>query len=460
MFPSRLAALLVLALLQAPAPAATLPEGRAWSGRTWPTHVVQRADSKFGKAIHRILAPGNLRGRAQDDVVAELLRLGPDSVPALFAHFSGTMEGPFPDVTERPPADEDAVLPPVPDEEAILIATLRQHSAERVVSAVASATVLASVDVKLVGMRVLGQVGGASAVDAWIDTMTTLEPIHLERLFVQTPTEGALARILETGDAAFELLAQRASAVEPRLLPSIVRALGASDRSSGIDVLLALLGHDANLDAVLLAELGRLAERTVGAPDESTLARIRPFTSHADWRVRREAISTLARVHAVDAHPVLVAALDDEERLIAETAAWALRKLSGLDLGGDTAAWTSWFEREHEWWITAGAHAIEALGAEDRKQVLAAVGELQSRRLYRHEAARAIAPLLERDDPELAVAIASALGGLGSRTAREALVRALESRHESVRMAAWGALKLITRRDLPLEPHAWADVVR
>lgn len=427
----------------------------------WPTYTPQRTDSKFGREIGRILSPNQLRGRVHEDVVAELARLGPDAAPALFASLAGTMEGPRPDTTEAPDSDDDSsALPEVPREDLILFDALKQLPRGRVVPAVTSAALRSGVDVKLVGVRVLGAVGGAQAVDAWVDILLAIEPLQLQRTYVQAPTEAALVRIFGSEDAAFDALLARLRTAEARILPAIVRALGASGRSRGADALVLLLGRESALDLVVLGQLGRLVESTLGTLSEEQLSWVRPFASDADWRVRREAHAALARVQDVPSYGLFVTALEDDQRLVAQAALWSLRRMSGQDFEQDGKAWSAWFEAELAWHDTEGARWTALLQSAEPARVLEAAGALAAHPVFRHEAARALAPLLERAEPSIAAGIATVLGTLRSPAATPRLVQALASEQETVRSAAWGALKQLTGRDLPLEPQAWACVAR
>ncbi|MBI5364973.1 MAG: hypothetical protein HZA53_17480 [Planctomycetes bacterium] len=453
--------LLLITALAALATAGASSPVRAGAESKWPTSTPQRTDSKFGREICRVLGPSRLRGRVHEDVVLELARLGPDAVPALFAYLAGTMEGPEPEATETPaPDDESVTLAEVPREDVILLDVLKQFPRARVVPAVTAAMLRGSVDVKLVGMRVLGEVGGAQAVDAWIDVLVAVDPLHLQRAYVQAPTEAALVAVLESEDAAFGALLARIRTVEPRILPAIVRALGASGRSKGVDPLVALLGRTSDLDLIVLAQLGRLVENTLGSLPEEKLSWVRPFASDADWRVRREAIATLARVQDVPSYALFVAALEDDQRLVAQTALWSLRKASGLDFEEDAKAWTAWFDAEIEWYETEGARWTALLQSEDAAEVIEAAGALAAHPIFRHETARALAAPLARSAPETGAALAGILGTLQSPAALPSLVQALGSEHEGVRTAAWSALKLVTGRDLPLEARAWAEMAR
>lgn len=434
----------------------------ASGARTWPTFLPQRTDSKFGREILRILNPVQLRGRVHEEVVDELVKLGPDASAALFAFLAGTMEGPQPEVNEAPvpDTDEPVVLPEVPRDDVIVLDALKRLPPAKTVPAIAAAVLHGNVDVKLVGLRALGEIGGPRAVDAWIDGMTSIEPMHLGRAYLQAPTEEALAKLLERDSQAFETLATRAKSLEPRILPAVVRSLAASGRAKAIDVMLALLGRDAALDLVVLAQVGRLVESTLGTLPEEKLTWIRPYLTDQDWRIRREATAALGRAHDYRSFDAFLAAFDDEQHLVGQTALWTLRRISGQDFGDDAKAWREWFGAELDWFETDGVRWMQGLEDEDPGRVTEAAGELTRHALFRHEVAHALLPLLHSPQASLASAIAQLLGALGSPAAETELVRALESEHEAVRKSAWAALQQLTGKSWPLDAAAWKTVLQ
>src|SRR6186713_30320 len=101
-FASALAAFIVASAAALPASAGDSP-----ASSRWPSFAPQRTDSRFGRAIYKILDPNKLRGRIHEELVSEIVALGPDAVPALFAYLSGTMEGPEPEYTPAPEVPEE-----------------------------------------------------------------------------------------------------------------------------------------------------------------------------------------------------------------------------------------------------------------------------------------------------------------------------------------------------------------
>lgn len=427
----------------------------------WPAHMPARTDSRHGRAVTRIMNPNELRGRVHEEVVAELAALGPEAATTLFAYMTGTIEGPQPDFSEPPPGDPDdpRFAHALPREDVILLDALAALPAEKVVPQITSAALHGGVDVKIVAMRCLGEFGGASAVDAWLDLMTSLEPLHLERAYVHAPTEGALGAILRRDPAALALLSTRVKQAEARILPAIVRSVSESRNARGVPVLLALLGRDSALDRVVLSETARLAEETIGTLPEDQLNWMRPFAVDDDWLVRREALAALGRLGDFRSWPTIVEALGDGQRLVSQTAAWSLRRMSGKDFGADAAAWTEWFESELSWFEDDGARWTRVLEDTEAARVLEAVGHLAEHPLFRHEIGSSLAPLLRRDDRQLVLALVAVLGNLGTRTVAGPLVGLLARDDEELRLAAWAALQKLTGEKLPRDSAAWSAYV-
>ncbi len=449
-----LAAFLAASALALPAPAAEFGH--------WPNYLPQRTDSKFGRAITRIMNPVTLRGRVHEEVVAELVALGPDAAPTLFAYLSGTIEGPEPDYSapaEEPPPATRADAHSLPREDVILLDVLSRLPAEKVVPQLAAAALHAGVDVKLVALRCLGEIGGASAVDAWLDTLTSLEPVQLERAFVQSPSESALTAILRRDPVALTVLSARVKAAEARLLPAIVRAVGATRSARGIDVLIALLGRDPELDRVVVAQTAHLAEETVGTLTDEQLNWIRPFAADEDWLVRREALAALGRLGDFRSYATLIGALGDPQRLVAQTANWSLRRMTRQDHGYDADAWRGWFEQELAWFEDDGARWTRVLEDTDPARILEAVTNLTQHPLFRHEVCTSFLPLLQSSSRDVVLSMIEVLGNLGSRAAVSSLVNVLARDDEGLRNAAWAALVKLTGEKLPKDANAWSGYV-
>lgn len=434
-----------------------------WGDAGWPSWTPQRTDSRYGRAVLELLDPSRLRGRVQEEAVADLVKLGPESIPVLFSFLAGTLEGPAPEYDDAGPGADGPnpyTSDPLRDDVVVLDALKRLPSDEVTARVAAAITGKATLNVRLVGMHVLSEVGGARAVEVWLDSAGGIEDIHLQRAYVQGPVEGALASLLQRDASGFAPLSQVAKSVDRKLAPAIVRAVSAAGRGQGVDVLLSMLGRDRELDLVLLPEIAALTEASLGTLPDEKLSWIRPFLGDEDWRVRRAAAVALGRVQDFRSYGELIACLSDEQRLVGQSALWSLERMSKASLGEKAGDWQRWFEAEIRWLESKGARLVANLEDEDSARVLEAVRELCQHRLFRHETAQAISRLLNNREPSLVSGVCAALSQLESMRAAPALVDALDNPDESARSAAWAALCKLTGRALPLDASTWSHAIR
>jgi hypothetical protein len=143
------------------------------------------------------------------------------------------------------------------------------------------------------------------------------------------------------------------------------------------------------------------------------------------------------------------------EPLVATPARAALRAIAGADLGQDPEAWLAWREREFEWADAHVERVFEELLADDPGRVSAAIGELTRHPFFRHDAAAAIAAVVDREDPAIARVACTALVSLRSTRAIPWLVAALDVADEERAELLRSTLRDLTGLDLPAEAEAW-----
>lgn len=268
--------------------------------------------------------------------------------------------------------------------------------------------------------------------------------------------QGCLAR-----DASgFDRLPGRYREVRQELQLAIARGVSEVGGERALVALVAMLGANSQLDAFVLAQIGRVAERQLSPPRPWAAAAVQAYLHKGDPGLRREAVLTLGRLQDASALPVLVEMLERADAPLRAAACWSLRRISGLPFPEDARPWRSWLELEQAWWSAEANHALFCLGSDDSATVLRAIEDIGSHRLNRHELAHELArtPLVGGAEVELAQA--NALRELGSSSGVVRLLRLLESEHESVQLAAWRGLKEITRKDLPKDPLAWELALR
>lgn len=239
---------------------------------------------------------------------------------------------------------------------------------------------------------------------------------------------------------------------------ALLRVLGTCRCKEATQTLAALLGRNAALDATLLSYLSRSLVANPGASlDPETTAGIRQRLTASLPEVRREAALALGRLADATSVPELLRRLSDDNEGAREAAHWALKSITGLRLSLNAERWQRWHEGELAWWQSRGEDLVDALESAPRPQTLAGIREAAARRLFRHQIAERLVALLRSDDREVVVASVGALGSMGTRIAVEPLIELLDHGDESIRNAAWLALKAITGLTLGHNSAEWRE---
>ena len=196
------------------------------------------------------------------------------------------------------------------------------------------------------------------------------------------------ASVLRADPVALGVLARLAVTARAPAAVYLVRAIGTCAEELGPDrdplgVLSTVLGYDPGLDRCVLGEIGRVTLALPGTAPADLCARISSYLDDADAELVREAVQALGRLDAHDALPTLVGMLDDDRATVREATLWALRAMTGLRLGADTARWRAWLDEETAWWDGEAAALLSALRTRDEARVRHALHELRKHRVHR-----------------------------------------------------------------------------
>ena len=423
-----------------------------------PSYAPPSVDSAEARAVQRLLDPRHRAGRATAELVGELVGVGPRSAPVLVAMLIGALPGT--DWESSGLTLEDALGNSASDD-VLLTEALRGLPPASVAHALADACAGdAPLDRRLVGLHLLAEAGqGREAVACWHAVASGIEEIHLRRAYVRAQLESALARCLARSASSFESLRKDARTWERRLLPSLLHACVLAERRQGVDVLFDLHDTDRELDLELLGLLPGLAANTVGALDELRVGWFAHFLGDEDPNVRSSAALALGKLCDPGSAERLIDALDDSDARVAQSALWALKHMSGVQLSGSREIWGNWIEEERSWSNEKRAQLVELLAAPEPERVVEGLRELSQHPFYRHASAAAIVAVLSRDDPLLLLAACSAAKELDSLATADALTALLDRPEEGVRNAARSALVALTGQDLPAEALAWQRVL-
>ncbi|MCC6407057.1 MAG: hypothetical protein IT453_07820 [Planctomycetes bacterium] len=311
-------------------------------------------------------------------------------------------------------------------------------------------------DVRLVLVRLLGEVDASDALGAVLDLATAIEPVHLQRPYVLSQLESALGRRIEHATQVAGRLRSAFGKLDPTLWPVLARATARAGSPEAASFLVYVLGRDDELDVVAMRSLSELSERIGALLSESEVDDLRRLLGHADPRVQRTALIVLGRLRDRPSALLWIDALASEDELVAGAARNALRTLAASELGADPIAWEAWLEREEAWWEASADALDEQLISEDPGHAFDAVSSLLAHPAFTREAGIAFAELVLDPDPTIASAAIEALPRLGAPFALAGLVRALD-REDELRDRAHEALRGLVGFDLPADPAAWRE---
>lgn len=147
--------------------------------------------------------------------------------------------------------------------------------------------------------------------------------------------------------------------------------------------------------------------------------------------------------------PALLEQLDAPHPGLREAALDALRRVSGLKLGGSAPAWREWYADESAWQESGEPAARLELASNQDARVARALDEFAAHRLFRDERVQAVLEVLENGSPAMRVLACSTLARMGSQGALPALVENISSERPALAEAAWRAACALSGQTLP-----------
>lgn len=321
----------------------------------------------------------------------------------------------------------------------VLAAVLERASAEEV----------EGVDLTLV--RVLGRLGAVEGLDCVLDLAARRDPAALRSRRVRGTYLDAISALLLADPGSWEVLRDRTRTLDAPRVQLVVDAVALRGDPEGAWLLVTLLGSDDGVDQRILATVGELGAARPWVPLGISTRRLRSYLDHGDWRLRREAAVTLARLHDLDSFPDLLELLEDENAAVRGGAAWALGLLSGSSATRDAATWWEWFEGESDWRRNDSALVLARLHDSDPAVVLDAARELTRHPLYRHETAADLAAVVGDLPPEAATEVCLLLEALGDPRACPELARALMQVDGELQPVVGATLQRLSGVNLPAD---------
>jgi HEAT repeat protein len=273
------------------------------------------------------------------------------------------------------------------------------------------------------------------------------------------PFREAVTSLLRRDPRTVLELAQYFGREHRALWAPLSQAVGLSGNVRVLDPLARLLNQDPELDALLLAQIGRLAEKAAPGTEWHVGLAVRAFLLDSQPGMRREAALTLGKLEDAESAGELIGLLEDESDGVRKSALWALRAIAGQDLGEDPRRWLAWYLQEVDWWRADYRRIADTLRDGAPEEIGPAISELSLRRLFRHPMAADLASLLKHERPEIRARACVALRELEALAGARELVGALEDDHPEVRQAAAEALAASSGLHLPPEPEPWIEAL-
>lgn len=295
----------------------------------------------------------------------------------------------------------------------------------------------------LLALRTLERFGSATDVALLLALGSPLDPELPFDSQLAHQLEHSLAAVLSREVAAWDVLVRAYPTLDERVTLIVLRAVSEAASPQAMDFLGELLGKSASQDVIVLAQLGKMAELVHGAPSSSTRDYVHQALSSTDAGVRRGACLVVGRLEDSQSTAEVIQLLGDEDPLVAESAYWALKQITGEALGADLERWRLWYDREMTWWRSDASAVIAALHAEDVSDVAGALREIAGHRLHRHELAAEVALELRHPNEAIVAQACAVLGVLRSRGVTDELEALLETAGDIVRPHAEAALARI-----------------
>lgn len=389
----------------------------------------------------------------EEVLVRRLVALGSGAGPALFALASGeSIEALL--VEEAP----EAWLCPPEKVSALALAALaelpggplREHMRARCAAE-------GTRELRATALDVLARQAKPEGLALWFE-LCQASGAELEQRSLREPAVTALTAMVRADAATVGVLEGMLSTAPLALQRVACDGLARAGRAEGLAVLGKLFGRDPELDLAALEAVAQLGERAPWALGEQASTRLRAALEESRTpALRALAAQALGRTRDAQAVPNLIGCLEGADATLARAAQWSLREITGATRPRTARDWQHWLGVERAWWNGRGQACLAALDAEAPEGISSALRELLAHPLGRDRVAEKLCDALGSLEPAGKVLVCDALARLDARRAVPNLVELLFESDESVRTAAWKALRALTGADLPAEPRLWED---
>jgi len=259
----------------------------------------------------------------------------------------------------------------------------------------------------------------------------------------------ALAAICAREPATCELALSAACSAQPGDAEAIVHGLAEAHNGPAALALAQLALRRPQLSCVALSALLSEVEHLPRPLDADLLGLLREQLAHEDHPAAQELLLLAGRLEDDESVPLLLKRLAGTRADQRANALWSLRRITGLGLGPDAAAWSLWFQEEQQWWKDRAPAVLALLHGEDLAAQARALGELGQRFWHRQQVADELVEYLAHARPDGARMACGLLGKLGCTSALPALQARLEDENAGVKESARAAIAGLTGKKIP-----------
>ena len=270
----------------------------------------------------------------------------------------------------------------------------------------------------------------------------------------------ALAGICAREPAACELALSSAANAAPGEAEAIVHGLSEAHSAAAAAALAHLAQRRPQLACVALSALLSTADELPRPLDADLLAVLRGELAREDHPAAQELLLLAGRLADDESVPLLLKRLSGPHADQRANAHWSLRRITGLGLGPDAAAWSQWFKAEQLWWKDRAPAVLTLLRGDDIGAQRRALGELGERFWHRQQVADELVEYLARARSDRARMACGLLGNLGCASALPALQARLEDEDPAVQQSARAAVAALTGKKIPTRAVGLASAPR
>lgn len=426
-----------------------LAAGPSRSGPDGASPQVEVRDVTRETLIAALRASRAPEGPEHADVVATIQSLGSTAIPAMLEllvqrRVPALAPGEKPQTLSQPQRD-------------MLLAGFALWSPRATIDAIEARIAAApGPNERIAGIYVYAALGQGAHLERVIELALApeqheLPPERLPKDFEKAVRE-SFARILTRDPQGYRNLRTTIERAPACLHRPMVFALGDTRDSCGIEPLALVLAFHAELAPLVIGQ-ARLLGRSADDTANHTLAKeVRPYLESERVELACAAARSLGELGDDESVAKLLEMLDSPLKPVVDSAHWALRRLSGLNLPPLPGPWRASLASDQLWWDTEATQVLQALVVGTPPERLAAVGSLDGRPWRRAELAREVVATLEDESEVVRLKACAVLAQLGSPAATEGLIGALSDESEAVAQAALKALTSIHGRVLSAEP--------